>query len=127
MIVLRWLFFFLKVLWVVLVYAGKGLSLVLRAARTDFRTQGALGTARWATAWEKFSYGVYRGVGPVVGTGSFGRLMRFNRDGIVQVFASPGAGIPRTFGCCLPATFARPCSTLRHPTCDTTSAATSPA
>jgi type IV secretion system protein VirD4 len=92
MIVLRWLWFLLKVLWVALLYAAKGLGFVLRAARTDFRTQGALGTARWASAWEKFTYGVYRGVGPVVGKGSFGRLMRFNRDGIVQVFASPGAG-----------------------------------
>jgi type IV secretion system protein VirD4 len=92
MIVLRWLWFLLKVLWVALLYAAKGLAFVTRAARTDFRTQGALGTARWATAWEKFSYGVYRGVGPVVGKGSFGRLMRFNRDGIVQVFASQGAG-----------------------------------
>ncbi len=41
---------------------------------------------------EKIRFGVYRGHGPVVGSGWFGRLMRFNRDGIVQVFARNGAG-----------------------------------
>jgi type IV secretion system protein VirD4 len=92
MIVLRWLWFLLKVCWVALLYAAKGLAFVVKAAATDFRSQGALGTARWATAWERFTYGVYRGVGPVIGKGSFGRLMRFNRDGIVHVFAAPGAG-----------------------------------
>lgn len=92
MIVLRWLWFLLKVCWVILVYAAKGLSLVVRATNTDFRSQGALGTARWATAWEKIKGGVYRGKGPIVGQGAFGRLMRFSRDGIVHVFATQGAG-----------------------------------
>lgn len=78
--------------WWVLVQAGKLLALTVKVARADFRTQGALGTARWATAWEKLTYGVYRGTGPVVGKGAFGRLMRFNKDGIVHVFASPGSG-----------------------------------
>jgi type IV secretion system protein VirD4 len=92
MIVLRWLFFFLKVLWVVLVYAAKGLSLIVRVINPDFRAQGAYGTARWATSWEKIRGGVYGGTGPVIGKGSFGRIMRFNRDGIVHVFARTGAG-----------------------------------
>ena len=92
MILLRWIGFLLKVLWVVTLSLAKGLALVVRAAATDFRSQGALGTARWATRWEKFTHRVYGGVGPVVGKGSFGRLMRFNKDGIVHVFASPGAG-----------------------------------
>lgn len=92
MIILRWLWFLLKVCWVVLLYAAKGLAFVVKAAATDFRSQGALGTARWATGWENWRAGLYRGVGPVLGQGSFGRLIRFNRDGIVHVFAAPGAG-----------------------------------
>jgi type IV secretion system protein VirD4 len=91
MIVLRWLFFLLKVLWVALLYVAKGLALVVRATR-DYRTEGVFGTARWASAWEKWRAGVYGGAGPVIGQGLFGRLVRFNRDGIVHVFASPGSG-----------------------------------
>jgi type IV secretion system protein VirD4 len=91
MIVLRWLFFFLKVLWVALLYVAKGLAFVVRTAR-DYRKEGVFGTARWASAWEKWRAGVYGGSGPVIGQGLFGRLVRFNKDGIVHVFASPGSG-----------------------------------
>lgn len=59
---------------------------------TDFRSKGALGTARWASRWELRRAGVYRGVGPVVGQSAFGRIMRYNSDGVVQVFAQTGSG-----------------------------------
>lgn len=58
----------------------------------DFRAMGALGSARWASHWELFWAGVYRGRGPVVARSPLGRLIRFNRDGVLHVFGAPGAG-----------------------------------
>lgn len=50
-----------------------------------------LGTARFATRWEMFRAGVRRGHGPIVGR--IGRsFLRFNKDGMVTVFAPMGAG-----------------------------------
>lgn len=92
MIVLRWLWFGLKVCWWVLGKLASGLTMVVRAASPDYRAQGALGTARWASSFEKFAAGITRGVGPVIGKTALGRLIRFNRDGIVQVYASTGSG-----------------------------------
>lgn len=96
MVTLRFLWALLatifKVSWWLVLRLADLVTLIVRAARTDFRSQGALGTARWATGWELFRAGVYRGAGPVVGKGSWGRLMRFNTDGVVQVFASTGSG-----------------------------------
>lgn len=93
MLLLRWLWFVTKV---VAISAWWLLSIVTSAVRSavsaDFRVQGSLGTARWATAWERVRYRLYRGKGLVVGTGAFGRLMRFNRDGVVHVFANTGTG-----------------------------------
>jgi type IV secretion system protein VirD4 len=84
----------LKGAWQVLRGLGRIIFAVILwlVRRWDFRARGALGTARWANAFELWWAGVYRGKGPVVGKGWFGRLMRFNSDGIVQVFAPPGAG-----------------------------------
>jgi type IV secretion system protein VirD4 len=92
MIVLRWLWFGLKVCWWVLGKLASGLTIAVRAASPDYRAQGALGTARWASSLEKFAAGITRGVGPVIGKTALGRLIRFNRDGIVQVYASTGSG-----------------------------------
>lgn len=98
MILFRWLWFLLKVLWWALIKLSALAAMMARAVRTDFRAQGALGTARWASGWELFRAGVFRArwlggrSGPIVGRGAFGRLMRFNSDGIVQVFAPPGSG-----------------------------------
>lgn len=93
MLLLRWLWFFTKVsavgLWWLLRVSG---SAAQSAVSADFRAKGSLGTARWATGWERVRYRVYSGVGPIVGKGSFGQLVRFNRDGIVHVFANTGAG-----------------------------------
>lgn len=93
MLLLRWLWFVTKVLAISLWWL---LSIITKAARSavsaDFRLQGSLGTARWASAWERVRYGLYRGKGLVIGTGAFGRLMRFNRDGVVHVFANTGTG-----------------------------------
>jgi type IV secretion system protein VirD4 len=52
---------------------------------------GALGSARFANRWELFWSGVRRGRGPIVGR--VGRyFLRFNRDGMITVFAPMGAG-----------------------------------
>ncbi|MFQ3454118.1 type IV secretory system conjugative DNA transfer family protein [Bradyrhizobium sp. UFLA01-814] len=56
-----------------------------------FNPGGALGSARFATSWELFWSGVRRGQGPIVGRR--GRsFLRFNRDGMIAVFAPMGAG-----------------------------------
>lgn len=56
-----------------------------------FSPGGALGSARFATRWEMFRAGVRRGRGPIVGR--VGRsFLRFNKDGMVAVFAPMGAG-----------------------------------
>lgn len=92
MIVFNWLWFLVKVTWWALGRLAAGFAWVLRVSSTDHRLQGALGTARWATWSELFWAGVYRGRGPVVGRSRFGRLMRFTRDGTVQVFGAMGSG-----------------------------------
>lgn len=52
---------------------------------------GALGSARFASTWEMFWAGVRRGSGPIVGRiGS--SFLRFNKDGMITVFAPMGAG-----------------------------------
>src|SRR5690242_18201212 len=52
---------------------------------------GALGSARFANRWELFWAGVFRGQGPIVGrVGS--KFLRFNKDGMIAVFAPMGAG-----------------------------------
>ena len=54
-------------------------------------TGGALGSARFATSWELFLSGARRGRGPIVGRK--GRsFLRFNKDGMITVFAPMGAG-----------------------------------
>lgn len=92
MIVFQWIWFLLKVFFVVLTKCAAAAAWLLRVASSDFRAQGALGTARWASRWELFLAGVYRGTGPVVGKGPRGKLLRFNSDGVVHVFASTGSG-----------------------------------
>lgn len=52
---------------------------------------GALGSARFASRWERLWSGVQRGRGPIVGRiGS--SFLRFNKDGMITVFAPMGAG-----------------------------------
>lgn len=93
MIIFEWLWFLLRFsLWLVYRLARGLLHLIAWLTPANFRARGALGTARWASAFELWWANVYNGTGPVVGRGWFGRLMRFNSDGIVQVFAPPGAG-----------------------------------
>lgn len=92
MILLEWLWFLVRVVWRTLMALLRGLLKIFTRSAFDFRAQGALGTARWASRWELFKAGVYRGKGPIIGRSRFGRLMRFPRDGVVHVFGSPGAG-----------------------------------
>lgn len=92
MILLEWLWFFVRVLWRTVSALVRGIVRFLLKPTQDFRAQGALGTARWASRWELFRAGVFRGKGPVVGRSRFGRLMRFTQDGVMHVFGSPGAG-----------------------------------
>ena len=92
MILLEWLWFFVRVLWRTMAALVRGLIWFLTRPAQDFRKEGALGTARWASRWELFRAGVFRGKGTVIGRSRFGRLMRFNRDGVVHVFGASGAG-----------------------------------
>jgi type IV secretion system protein VirD4 len=92
MIAFQWLWFLIKALWWLLCKLADGLAWTLRLAATDFRTLGALGTARWATRSELFWAGVHRGTGPIIGRSRTGKLMRFTRDGTVQVFGAMGSG-----------------------------------
>ncbi|MET4493556.1 type IV secretion system protein VirD4 [Bradyrhizobium sp. LA7.1] len=56
-----------------------------------FSPGGALGSARFATSWELLWSGARRGKGPIVGrTGR--SFLRFNKDGMITVFAPMGAG-----------------------------------
>jgi len=56
-----------------------------------FSPGGALGSARFANWWELLFAGVRRGDGPIIGR--VGRsFLRFNKDGMVTVFAPMGAG-----------------------------------
>ncbi|WP_459591388.1 type IV secretory system conjugative DNA transfer family protein [Bradyrhizobium diazoefficiens] len=72
------------------------LSRLIKLAYTIYRwggfnPGGALGSARFASTWELFWSGVRRGRGPIVGRR--GRsFLRFNKDGMIAVFAPMGAG-----------------------------------
>ncbi|MBG1233967.1 type IV secretory system conjugative DNA transfer family protein [Aestuariivirga litoralis] len=92
MILFDWIWFFIKLVWRLLFGIIRLVGWLIWRSRYDFRAQGALGTARWATRWQLFWAGVYRGRGPVVARKAFGRLMRFNQDGVMHVFGAPGAG-----------------------------------
>lgn len=69
---------------------------ILKLIRTVYRWSafnpgGALGSARFASGWELLWSGVARGSGPIVGRR--GRsFLRFNKDGMIAVFAPMGAG-----------------------------------
>lgn len=56
-----------------------------------FGPGGALGSARFANEWELFWSGVRRGNGPIIGR-SGRSFLRFNKDGMIAVFAPMGAG-----------------------------------
>ena len=66
------------------------LWMVLRAL-LQRRHIGKLGSARFASSWEMMLAGVRRGTGPIVGR-SGRSFLRFNRDGMIAVFAPMGAG-----------------------------------
>ncbi|WP_142250131.1 type IV secretory system conjugative DNA transfer family protein [Bradyrhizobium sp. UNPF46] len=58
---------------------------------SGFNPGGALGSARFSSRWELFWSGARRGSGPIVGR--VGRsFLRFNKDGMIAVFAPMGAG-----------------------------------
>jgi type IV secretion system protein VirD4 len=86
----------LRVTWLVSRGAFGLLSFVIKFIRTlyrwgGFNPGGALGSARFATRWELFLAGARRGNGPIVGRK--GRsFLRFNKDGMITVFAPMGAG-----------------------------------
>lgn len=69
---------------------------IIRLAHTIYRwgglnPGGALGSARFASTLELFLSGVRRGKGPIVGRrGRY--FLRFNKDGMIAVFAPMGAG-----------------------------------
>ncbi|AWO92420.1 type IV secretory system conjugative DNA transfer family protein [Bradyrhizobium diazoefficiens] len=87
---------FLRILYILirlLLRAAFGLGTIVYALLTwrDRHSVDALGTARFATWWELLRAGVRRGNGPIVGR--IGRsFLRFNKDGMVTVFAPMGAG-----------------------------------
>jgi len=56
-----------------------------------FNPGGALGSARFANRWELLWSGVRRGNGPIIGR-SGRSFLRFNKDGMITVFAPMGAG-----------------------------------
>ena len=90
---LLWL---LKVTWLLLRAAFWILRQLAVALHTfnrwgGFSPGGALGSARFASRAELFWSGVRRGRGPIVGR--VGRsFLRFNKDGMIAVFAPMGAG-----------------------------------
>lgn len=82
---------------------AKGALLLLRAiwlcVRLPFvlmglvrKKRGSHGSARWARRWEQVWHRAVGGEGVILGRGAFGRLLRFNIDGLVMVFAATGAG-----------------------------------
>lgn len=83
----------LLVLLLWLVFCGLRLSTRfiawLWSRSTRHRTN--MGSARFATKWKMFLAGVTRGSGPIVGRAR-GKLLRFNKDGMIIVFAPMGAG-----------------------------------
>jgi len=89
----RWLFravfFILTGFWIAAVWLR---PFIFDRRRRQARGSGTHGTARFAKPFELLMAGVLSGVGPVVGKGPWGRLIRFTRDGLVMVFASTGSG-----------------------------------
>lgn len=85
-----------RVTWLVTRGLLRAARLVFKLLRTlhrwgGFTPGGALGSARFATNWEILWSGVRRGSGPIIGRK--GRsLLRFNKDGMITVFAPMGAG-----------------------------------
>jgi type IV secretion system protein VirD4 len=93
---IRLFVWFIRAVWLAAL-AGFGLSrLTLGLMMTLYRWRGfspggALGSARFANWWELLWSGVRRGKGPIVGRK--GRsFLRFNKDGMIAVFAPMGAG-----------------------------------
>ncbi|MCK1449604.1 type IV secretory system conjugative DNA transfer family protein [Bradyrhizobium sp. 35] len=88
--------FCLRVIWLFLLLLVRTALRICRLIYALLRWQGwklggALGTARFATRWELLWSGVRRGNGPIVGRK--GRsFLRFNKDGMITVFAPMGAG-----------------------------------
>jgi type IV secretion system protein VirD4 len=88
--------FCLRVIWFVLfllVRTAVGIGKLIYAflCWRGWKLGDALGTARFATRWELLWSGVRRGNGPIVGRK--GRsFLRFNKDGMITVFAPMGAG-----------------------------------
>jgi type IV secretion system protein VirD4 len=87
--VIKWL---IGVIW----FAARGLwfvcdYLIRFIFRTGSTRQGALGTARFASPWQILGSGITRGRGPIVGRVG-PKLLRFNKDGMITVFAPMGAG-----------------------------------
>ncbi len=86
----------LRIFWILVLLLAKTARLITKLflvlicwARGN--SDGGLGTARFANRWEMFRAGVRRGNGPIVGR--VGRsFLRFNKDGMVTVFAPMGAG-----------------------------------
>jgi type IV secretion system protein VirD4 len=78
-------FLLLRTAWL----AGKATCTLLRWGGPN--PGGALGSARFANRWELFWSGVKRGSGPIVGRAG-SAFLRFNRDGMITVFAPMGAG-----------------------------------
>lgn len=68
------------------IVAGLGMLHRYGSGRSD-----GLGSARYATGWEMLLAGVRRGKGVIVGR-SGRSFLRFNRDGMIALFAPMGAG-----------------------------------
>lgn len=86
--ILRTLWWTLRALWRVASY----LQRVIFGRDRRARRNGVHGTSRFATTWELVKGGVLTGSGPLIAKGPWGRLIRFNRDGLVMVFAATGSG-----------------------------------
>ncbi|WLB57444.1 type IV secretory system conjugative DNA transfer family protein [Bradyrhizobium japonicum] len=90
---LLWL---VHVVWLTARVSFRLIAWVLKIVHTlhrwgGFNPGGALGSARFASRWELLWSGVRRGNGPIVGRK--GRsFLRFNKDGMITVFAPMGAG-----------------------------------
>jgi type IV secretion system protein VirD4 len=91
--VIAWL---IKGFWFCILFVWNALARIANGIGTIQRwgglgPGGALGTARFATGWEMFRAGVRRGTGPIVGRAGWS-FLRFNKDGMITVFAPMGAG-----------------------------------
>lgn len=86
---LRFIVFLVRLFLLLAYRLGIAVQIIVSWSRGH--TTLALGTARFATWWEMLWAGVRRGSGPIVGR--VGRsFLRFNKDGMVTVFAPMGAG-----------------------------------